>query len=245
MFFILSGAPKYTWLLALKYVANIMNMTAVQSLDWKTPLERLTNQVPDTSMAMLFQVYDKVYFKAPKGSIPSDTVKKKGYFVGFAHAVGHAMTFKVLDATTLKIINKSIIRQAREQCNLHIDPDFSPTQTPAPFLLSNNTVLSLPHLLLCSACPVIRICSRGDCCQPFQLLTRTPSTTTSKLAYKLGSHKMGSNRMGSIKMGSYLQQKSWTLDERFSCPSNQMVNDFEQRSFNESTNTRTVWPKNA
>jgi hypothetical protein len=25
-----------TWLLALKYVANIMNMTAVQSLDWKT-----------------------------------------------------------------------------------------------------------------------------------------------------------------------------------------------------------------
>jgi hypothetical protein len=158
-----SSAPDYTWLLALKYVANIMNMTAVQSLNWKTPLESLTNQVPDTSIALLFQFYDKVYFKAPKGSFPSDTIKKKGYFVGFAHDVGHAMTFKVLNATTLKIINQSIIPRASEQRNLHIDLVFSPTQTPTPFL-SPTPVLSLPHLPLCSAHPVIRICSRGDCC---------------------------------------------------------------------------------
>jgi hypothetical protein len=47
------------------------------------------------------------------------------------------MTFKVLDATTLKIINQSIIRRASDQHNLHVDPNFSPVPTPAPFLLSD------------------------------------------------------------------------------------------------------------
>jgi hypothetical protein len=61
------------------------------------------------------------------------------------------MTFKVLDVTTLKIINQSIICQASDQCNLHIDPDFSPTQTPAPFLLSDAGPVPAPPSALLSS----------------------------------------------------------------------------------------------
>jgi hypothetical protein len=63
------------------------------------------------------------------------------------------MPFKILDVTTLNIINRSIICRASDQRNLHIDPEFSPAQTPAPFLLSDagplpappSTLLSLPR----------------------------------------------------------------------------------------------------
>jgi hypothetical protein len=120
-----TGAPDYCWLLVLQYVRDIMNLTAVQSLDWKTPLESLTGQVPDTSIALLFQFYDEVYYKAEPASFPHDTVEKKGYFVGFAHDVGHAMTFKVLDAVSLKILHRSIIRRASDQRNLSVDPEDS------------------------------------------------------------------------------------------------------------------------
>ena len=124
------GAPANCWLLALEYVADVMNLTAVESLNWRTPLEKLTGQTPDSSILMLFVFYDKVYYTPNLDpSFPSDTTEEKGRMVGFSKNVGHAMTYKVLTDDTQKVLHKCLIRRIDEP-NRRLDPD-PPAQYPA------------------------------------------------------------------------------------------------------------------
>jgi hypothetical protein len=122
-----------------------MNLTASRTLNWKAPLQCLTDQVPDTSIFMLFEFYDEVYFKHPADasddntSYPARLTEKKGYFVGFSKHVGRALTYKILTNDTRKVLHRSVICRASDQRNLQIDPDFRPTQTATPdFLTSPN-----------------------------------------------------------------------------------------------------------
>jgi hypothetical protein len=92
-----------TWLMNLwlccymEYVANIMNITAGQSLNWQTPLQRLTGQTPYSSIAMVFQFYDEIFFcRDQRAKCPSQTVDLKGCFVRISKHVGHALTYKIL-----------------------------------------------------------------------------------------------------------------------------------------------------
>ena len=123
------GVPADCWLLALEYVADVMNLTAVESLNWRTPLECLTGQTPDSSILMLFVFFDRVYY-TPNGkvSFPSGTTEEIGHMVGFSKNVGHAMTYKVLTDDTRKVLHKCIIR-CTDEPNRHLDPD-PPTQYP-------------------------------------------------------------------------------------------------------------------
>jgi hypothetical protein len=72
------GVPNDCWLLCLEYVADIMNITAVESLNWRTPIERLTGQTPDSSIIMIFEFFDEVYYRRDSASFPSDTTELKG-----------------------------------------------------------------------------------------------------------------------------------------------------------------------
>ena len=56
------GVPNDCWLLCLEYVADIMNVTTVKSLNWRTPMERLTGQTPDSSIVMIFEFFDEIYY---------------------------------------------------------------------------------------------------------------------------------------------------------------------------------------
>ena len=97
--------PSDCWLLCLEYVADVMNVTAVKSLNWRTPIEQLSGQTPDTSIIMIHEFYDEVYFLQDASSFPLEPIERKGRFIGFPKSVGHAMTFKILTNDTLKIIN--------------------------------------------------------------------------------------------------------------------------------------------
>ena len=108
------GVPNDCWLLCLEYVADIMNVTAVESLNWRTPLERLTGQTPDSSIVMIFEFFDEIYYRRDSASFPSDTTELKGRFVGFSKHVGNAMTYKILTEDTRKIIHRSIVRRASD-----------------------------------------------------------------------------------------------------------------------------------
>jgi hypothetical protein len=112
------NVPDNLWLLCLKYVADIMNITVVQSLNWQTPIQRLMGQTPDTSIAMVFQFYDEIYFRRDqKAHFPSETVELKGQFVGFSKHVGHSLTYKILTEDTNKIIHRSKVRLSANQFN--------------------------------------------------------------------------------------------------------------------------------
>ena len=93
---VVHNVPEDCWLLCLEYIADIMNLTAVQSLNWDTPLQRLTGQTPDCSIAMIFEFWDEVYYRYEhKARFPSETQELKGRFVGFSKHVGHARVFVI------------------------------------------------------------------------------------------------------------------------------------------------------
>jgi hypothetical protein len=79
---------------------------------------------------MLFEFYDKVYYKHPTTasedttSFPVRLTEKKGYFVGFSKHVVHALTYKILTDDTQKVLHRSIIHRASDQRNLQINPNF-------------------------------------------------------------------------------------------------------------------------
>jgi hypothetical protein len=55
--------PNEAWLLCLEWVADVMNMTAERSLNWRPPLEVLTGATIDISLMLIFMFWDVVYVK--------------------------------------------------------------------------------------------------------------------------------------------------------------------------------------
>ena len=116
------------WLLCLKWITDVMNMTAEESLHWRTPLEVLTGQTTDISIALLFMFWDVVYVSRYKdkhysggiGTKKSDEIR--GRFVGFSWNVGHALTFLILTDDSRKVISRSRVRLANvPENNLKLD----------------------------------------------------------------------------------------------------------------------------
>ena len=98
-----AGSPAYTLLLALLYVRFLLNHTANETLNWRTPLERLTGTTPDISPLLRIHWWQPVYYKIDDSDFPSDTREKRGRFVGIVEHVGDAMTFKILTDDTRKV----------------------------------------------------------------------------------------------------------------------------------------------
>ena len=121
----MTGAPAFCWLLCLQYVIFIMNRTALESLNWRTPIESLTGSTPDISMITRFKFWDDEYIKRDESQgkcFPSKSNEIKAKFVGFSESVGHSMTYKILTLDTNKILHHSCIKLASVDPNKRIDP---------------------------------------------------------------------------------------------------------------------------
>ena len=106
-----SGAPAYTWLLALKYKCFLKNHTAHESLGWRTPSEWLLGYTPDISVLLIFVFWEPVYYAVNEATWPEDPHEALGRFVGIADTVGAAVTFKIL-TEDMKVIARSVVRTA-------------------------------------------------------------------------------------------------------------------------------------
>lgn len=135
-----TGAPPSLWLLALRYASFVYNHTAVKSLGWKTPMSVLTGITPDISVLLRFAFYEKVLYKTEEPSFPSDSTESLGYMVGIAEHVGHAMTYKILNPETNKIIFRSEIRSANapNDPNKHLAPSDGEMSTPPTIIKSRS-----------------------------------------------------------------------------------------------------------
>jgi Reverse transcriptase (RNA-dependent DNA polymerase) len=107
----LSGAPAYTWLLALMYVCLLLNHLASEALGWKTPLQVLNGQQPDISKFLHFSFFEPVYYHVYSNNFPSESNEEQGWWVGVATHVGDELTYKILTKNH-KIIYRSAIRSA-------------------------------------------------------------------------------------------------------------------------------------
>ena len=114
-----SGAPANCWLLCLIYVCYLLNNIAWISLDGKIPLLPLTGITPDISIILLFTFYQPVFYATYDQDFPSESEERAGYWVGFGEHCGVAMTHKILDHDTQKIICRSAVRPKKSSTPNH------------------------------------------------------------------------------------------------------------------------------
>jgi hypothetical protein len=106
------GALDYTWLFCLHYVCYLLNHAFNNTLKG-VPLHLLSGITADISPLLRFHFTHKVYYKSVDSGFPSDSVEIMGHIVGISEHCGHALTYKVLNAKTLKVVQHSLLRPAR------------------------------------------------------------------------------------------------------------------------------------
>ena len=105
-----SSAPANCWLLCLIYVCYLLNHISCAALDGKIPLFALTGIRPDFSIILLFTFYQPVCSATYDQTFPSESEERACYWVGFGEHCGDAMTHKLLEYETQKIIYRSAVR---------------------------------------------------------------------------------------------------------------------------------------
>jgi hypothetical protein len=98
-------------LLALQYICDLQNHTAVKGLNWRTPIEWLLGYTPDITTFLQFEFWEPVYYSKYDATFPEDPTELLGRFVGLSEHVGNAMTFKVLSSAE-QVIHRAVVRTA-------------------------------------------------------------------------------------------------------------------------------------
>ena len=114
-----SGAPANCWLLCLIFVCYLLNHIACTALDGRIPLLALTGITPEISIILLFTFYQPVFYATYDQNFPSESKERAGYWVGFGEHCGDAMTHKILDHDTQKIIYRSAVRPKKSSTPNH------------------------------------------------------------------------------------------------------------------------------
>ena len=144
-----SGAPANCWLLCLIYVCYLLNHIACTALVGKIPLLALTGITPDISIILLFTFYQPVFYATYDQNVPSESEERAGYWVGFGEHCGDAMTHKILDHNTQKIIYRSAVRPKKSSTPNHrLAPhggEVSASSDPSEVKISSGSPLGDPE----------------------------------------------------------------------------------------------------
>ena len=114
-----SGAPVNCWLLCLIYVCYLLNHIACTAFDGKIPLLALTGITPDISIILLSTFYQPVFYATYDQHYPSESEERANYWVGFWEHCRDAMTHKILDHDTQRIISRSAVRPKKSTTPNH------------------------------------------------------------------------------------------------------------------------------
>ena len=97
----------------------LLNHIGCSALDGKIPLLALSGITPDISIILLFTFYQPVFYATYDQHFPSESEERAGYWVGFGEHCGDAMTHKILDHDTQKIIYRSAVRPKKSSTPNH------------------------------------------------------------------------------------------------------------------------------
>ena len=87
----------------------LLNHISCAALDGKIPLFALTGITPDISIILLSTFYQPVFYATYDQNFLSESEERAGYWVGFGEHYGDAMTHKLLDHETQKIIYRNAV----------------------------------------------------------------------------------------------------------------------------------------
>ena len=131
-----TGAPSSVWLLALMYVAFVLNHTWSDNIK-NVPLTALLGVTVDISVLLRYHFWQQVYFKAIEPGFPSDSKERLGHIVGISEHVGHTLTWKILDVETNKVLYRSLCRPVTDDtANLRLTPIGGESASVRPYIKS-------------------------------------------------------------------------------------------------------------
>jgi len=133
-----TGAPSSVWLLALMYVAFVLNHTWSDNIK-NVPLTALLGVTVDISVLLRYHFWQQVYFKAIEPGFPSDSKERIGHIIGISKHVGHALTLKILDVETNKVFYRSLCCLVTDDtANLCLTPIGGESASVRPYIKSKN-----------------------------------------------------------------------------------------------------------
>ena len=143
-----SGAPAICWLLCLIYVCYLLNHVACSALDGKIPLLAITGITPDISI-IFSSLSTNLCSMQHMTNIPSECEERAGYWVGFEEHCGDAMTHKILDHDTQKIMYRSAVRPKKSSTPNHRlaphEGEVSASSDPSENKISSGSPLGSPE----------------------------------------------------------------------------------------------------
>ena len=92
------------------HASYILNHLSCKALDGNVPLGMLYGVSPDISIILLYTFYQPVFYASHNQSYPSVSEERAAHWVGFGEHVGDALTHKLLDDDTKKILYRSGVR---------------------------------------------------------------------------------------------------------------------------------------
>ena len=93
-------------------------------IEWLIPLLVLYGITPDNSIMLLYTFYQPVFYTTHDQHFPSESEERAAFWVGFGEHCGDAMTHKLLDKITQKIIYRSAVRPiTKSNPNHRLDKD--------------------------------------------------------------------------------------------------------------------------
>ena len=119
----ITAAPDWTWFLCAQYLAAIHNVTWNEEKQC-IPRTARDGVTVDISKFLLFRFWDRVLYLDNQDVYPASN-ERAGYMVGFAENVGDALTFKVYDDQTHRIVCTSVLRPYYDNRRVKFDPELT------------------------------------------------------------------------------------------------------------------------
>ena len=106
-----------------------LNHLSCKSVNGQVPLTKLYGVTPDISILIMYTFYQSVYYASHNQSFPSTSVENHAFWVGFGEHVGDAITHKLLDSSSHKIMYRSAVHPADDiYPNKHILSDLGESE---------------------------------------------------------------------------------------------------------------------
>ena len=115
-----TGAPDTAWYLALKYLADIHNITYDPILR-STPYQHRHGITPDISAYLQHTFWEPILYLDHEEVWPT-TKERAGRWVGIAHNIGDALTYWILDEQSKRLLARSVICPFHSNKRVHFDP---------------------------------------------------------------------------------------------------------------------------
>ena len=130
------GAPADCWLLCMIHASYILNHLSCEALDCYVPLGMLYGVSPDISTILLYTFYQPMYYATHNQSYHSVSEERAARWVGLGENVGDALTQKLLDDDSKKILYRSAVRASDSaHPNKRLVPDGGESsKTPKPIV---------------------------------------------------------------------------------------------------------------